>query len=147
TKYIRDLEEYRDQLLEVLSPELEFAVTRELSKDHKMKATMNGGKIIPDSGTIITPTERSSKRQLLKEGKKSEAKNTKRTRPQGRNGQKFPLSQIIGKEVRCCHKAASSLYLSERSSTPHESNTTTLSSTSPFQTTLFQILLLFSAEP
>jgi len=35
TKHIENLEEYRDQLLEVLSPEFECSVARELSKDKK----------------------------------------------------------------------------------------------------------------
>ena len=54
TKHIGDLEEYRDQLLEVLSPELENSVTRELSKDNKMSATIDGGELLPPSATIIT---------------------------------------------------------------------------------------------
>ena len=54
TKHIENLEEYRDQLLEVLSPELECSVTRELSKDNKMKATLDGGELLPPSATIIT---------------------------------------------------------------------------------------------
>ena len=54
TKHIRDLEEYSDQLLEVLSPELEYSLTKELSKDNKMTATIDGGELLPPSSTIIT---------------------------------------------------------------------------------------------
>ncbi|KNZ62878.1 hypothetical protein VP01_12125g1, partial [Puccinia sorghi] len=54
TKHIRDLEEYRDQLLEFLSPDLEFSVTRELSKDIKMTATIDGGELLLPSSIIIT---------------------------------------------------------------------------------------------
>ncbi|POW01803.1 hypothetical protein PSHT_12372 [Puccinia striiformis] len=51
--YSTNLEESRECLLEALSSDLESAVTRELIRDNRMKASKDGGDILPDTQTLI----------------------------------------------------------------------------------------------
>ena len=52
--YCSGIEEFRELLLEVLTPELESAVTRELIRDNEMLASRDGGEILPDTATLVT---------------------------------------------------------------------------------------------
>ncbi|KAA1118853.1 hypothetical protein PGT21_008277 [Puccinia graminis f. sp. tritici] len=51
--YSNSLEEFRELLLESLSPDLEASVTRELIRDNKMLSSMDGGDILPDTQIIL----------------------------------------------------------------------------------------------
>ena len=51
--YSYNLEEFRDQLLESLSEDLEAAVTKELIRDNQMLASKDGGDILPDTETLL----------------------------------------------------------------------------------------------
>jgi hypothetical protein len=52
--YCSGIEEFRELLLEVLNPEIESAVTKELIRDNKMLASRDGGEILPDTTTLVT---------------------------------------------------------------------------------------------
>ncbi|POV96730.1 hypothetical protein PSHT_14987, partial [Puccinia striiformis] len=51
--YSTNLEESRECLLEALSSDLKSSVTRELIRDNRMKASKDGGDILPDTQTLI----------------------------------------------------------------------------------------------
>ncbi|EHS62723.1 uncharacterized protein PGTG_22667 [Puccinia graminis f. sp. tritici CRL 75-36-700-3] len=52
--YTTSLEEFRELLLESLSPDLESSVTKELIRDNKMLASKDGGDILPNTQVILT---------------------------------------------------------------------------------------------
>ncbi|KAI7936690.1 hypothetical protein MJO28_015589 [Puccinia striiformis f. sp. tritici] len=51
--YSTNLEESRECLLEALSSDLESSVTRELIRDNRMRASKDGGDILPDTQMLI----------------------------------------------------------------------------------------------
>ncbi|PLW46730.1 hypothetical protein PCASD_03639 [Puccinia coronata f. sp. avenae] len=51
--YVTNLEDFRENILEVLNSELEITVTRELIRDNKMLVSKDGGEILPDTSTLF----------------------------------------------------------------------------------------------
>ncbi|PLW04971.1 hypothetical protein PCASD_26656, partial [Puccinia coronata f. sp. avenae] len=51
--YVTNLEDFRENMLEALSSELEITVTRELIRENKMLVSKDGGDILPDTSTLF----------------------------------------------------------------------------------------------
>ncbi|PLW39679.1 hypothetical protein PCASD_15454 [Puccinia coronata f. sp. avenae] len=65
--YVTNLEDFRENILEALSSELEFNVTRELTRDKKMLVSKDGGDILPDTSTLFTYIHREVQTALVME--------------------------------------------------------------------------------
>ena len=93
--YISNVEECREGLLEMLNPDLEMAVTRELIRDNKMLVSKDGGDILPETATLISYIHREvqtasvmQRRQIVKTGGKPEQIRTLPAPHQGGNQDK-----------------------------------------------------------
>ncbi|PLW35780.1 hypothetical protein PCASD_15686 [Puccinia coronata f. sp. avenae] len=69
--YVTNLEDFRENLLETLSPELEVTVTRELIRDNKMLVSKDGGDILPDTATLFTYIHREVQTASVMERRKN----------------------------------------------------------------------------
>ncbi|PLW16237.1 hypothetical protein PCASD_18103 [Puccinia coronata f. sp. avenae] len=79
--YVTNLEDFRENLLETLSPELEVTVTRELIRDNKMLVSKNGGDILPDTATLFTYIHREVQTASVMERRKNIKKGINPAKP------------------------------------------------------------------
>ncbi|PLW45956.1 hypothetical protein PCANC_09726 [Puccinia coronata f. sp. avenae] len=86
--YVTNLEDFRQNTLEVLSSYLEITVTRELIRDNKMLASKDGGDILPDTATLFTYIHREvqtasvmERRNKIKRGEVKSVNPTQPTKP------------------------------------------------------------------
>jgi hypothetical protein len=86
--YVTNLEDFRENILEVLSSDLEITVTRELIRDNKMLVSKDGGDILPDTATLFTYIHREvqtasvmERRNKIKRGEVKYVNPTQPTKP------------------------------------------------------------------